>query len=286
VKTFLCVVLTGVVLLSARQAAATEAVLWNRLGSVDEVLHSEVGPDLAFYSGGGGGIAGNPDFGPGYFGGAVTLGDGSYHSGDRVHNVVLQDADQYLNPDEGAVELWYKQEVDVVPYHYGIYRAFGGSYGLGSGIGLEEYAPASGGAARLRFWLQFGGPTVDVQSIDDGDRGYNISGYNGTWIHLAAVWDRAGIEGTADTMRLYVNGEVVAVASEGDWGSTVGSQVDIAGGNDAEIAHKFYVDNLKLWDFPQTDYSHRFEEDWIPEPGAVVLLGAGGLVALRRRRRA
>jgi hypothetical protein len=45
-----------------------------------------------------------------------------------------------------------------------------------------------------------------------------------------------------------VNGRKVAVATESTWGSEIGSVVDIAGGNDDAIAHKFYVDELHIWD--------------------------------------
>jgi len=125
--------------------------------------------------------------------------------------------------------------------------------------GDDPYGP------RFRFALQFGGSWIEVHSLEDAYRGYNISPYNQSWIHLAGVWDRDGIDGSGDTMHPYLDGEVVATATDNTWGSTVGCQVDICGGNDAEIAFKFYMDNLIVWDYAKTDFSDRFTESPFPE---------------------
>jgi hypothetical protein len=77
---------------------------------------------------------------------------------------------------------------------------------------------------------------------------------------LAAVWDRAGIAGSSDTLRLYTNGVVAAASSVGGWGSTVGSQADIGGGNDGGIAGKFAIDNLQVFDSAETNFASRFTE--------------------------
>ncbi len=51
-----------------------------------------------------------------------------------------------------------------------------------------------------------------VRSLVDGVIGYRVSALNGQWIHVAGVWDRKGIAGTTDTVRLCVNGRVLAAA--------------------------------------------------------------------------
>ena len=127
------------------------------------------------------------------------------------------------------------------------------------------------------FNLAFGGTFVDVV--------HDISALNGTWIHVAAVWDRAGVHGSADTMRLYVNGAVAASTTANNWGTTVGTRVDVAGANDYDIVGQFYVDNLKVYDFAVTDFSHRFDEDWIvPEPATIISFTLASLMMLSRRR--
>jgi hypothetical protein len=258
----------AVVSLDARAAA----ILWNKLGSSSEILNSAYGPNLSFYSGGGfpDGV-GNPAYVPGVFGNALTIGSGSYSSEEREHTVVWNNLNNYLNPDRGTISVWFKQNASPVGFSYGVYRIFDGAYGLGAGIGLDSDA-ANG---MLNFGLSFGGTESDVS--------YNIDSYNGTWIHLGAVWDRAGIGGSSDKIRLYINGNVAAANTVASWGTTVGSQADIGGGNDQDIAGKFAIDNLQVFDTAMTDFSGRFVEG-IPEPSFGALAGAGFLVIALRRK--
>jgi len=252
-------------------------ILWNKLGSNSEVINSAYGPNLGFYtdiSPFDPDVVANQAYVPGVFGNAVSIGPGSYNFVDRAHNIVWSNVNQYLNPNRGTIEVWYKQNSDPVAFDHGVYRIFDGSYGLGSGIGLTSEIP-SGPSPLLYFGMDFGGTNSGVS--------YNISSFNGTWIHLAGVWDRNGIANTADKIRLYVNGSVVASTTIAGWGSTVGQLADIAGGNDNNIAGQFAVDNLKVYDTALTDFSGRFNESAVPEPGSIALLA--GLIPLLRRRR-
>jgi hypothetical protein len=267
-------VLTAVGLVPT-DAHAAGLVLWNRLGSDAEILNSAHGPALQFYGGGTWpDVTGVAAYAPGVFGGALTIGPFGYGVYDRVHTVISPNVDRYLSAEHGTVELWFKQLSTPVDYVNGIYRLFDGGFGRNSGIGLQSLA---GG---LTFDVHFGGTTTSVQ--------YPISGLNGSWIHVAGVWDRTGIDGSADTVRLYVDGAVVASSTEPSWGTTVGVEADIAGANDNDIAGQFFQDNLKVYDFAMTDFTHRFEEDWIvPEPQSLALLVllAAALPQARRRRR-
>jgi hypothetical protein len=253
-------------------AQADSLVLWNKLGSASEILNSASGPNLSFYGGGSWPDAtANPAYVPGVFGNALTIGPGSYGSQGRVHNVIWNNVDNYLNPERGAVEVWFQQNATPVDYENGIYRLFDGGFGRGSGIGLESVASG------LTFSVYFGGAYTTVQQ--------DISALNGNWLHVAGVWDRAGIGGSGDTVRLYLNGAVVAASANGGWGSTVGTEADIAGANDGNIAGQFYVDNLKVYDFALTDYSHRFEENYVvPEPTTMALLVLGSAMLMIARR--
>jgi hypothetical protein len=259
-------ILTAAIFGAATAAQADELVLWNRLGSNGQVLHSNVGPDLEFYTGGDElSVIATPAYVPGVFGGALTIGPGSYSTFFRVHNVVLADADQVLNPERGTIEAWYQQVNDPIDFQRGIYRIFDGGFGLASGVGLESRVDG------LHFNVTFGGTFLDIA--------HNISAQNGTWIHVAGVWDRAGIGGSADTVRLYVDGAMVASSGANDWGATAGTRADIAGANDYDIAGQFYVDNLKVWNAALTDFSNRFDEDWgVPEPTAAALFMIGSML--------
>jgi hypothetical protein len=255
------------------EVRADGLVLWNRLGSASEVLNSDVGPDLEFYTGGDEfSVVATPAYVPGVFGNALTIGPGSYGVFDRVHNAVLADADQVLNTERGTVEAWYQQLNDPIDFQRGIYRIFDGGFGLASGVGLESRVDG------LHFNVAFVGTFIDVQ--------HNISSLNDTWIHVAGVWDRAGIDGSSDTVRLYVDGAVVASTTANDWGYTAGTRADIAGANDYDIVGQFYVDNLKVWDFAVTDFSQRFDENWgVPEPTSFGMIALGGWLLLTMRRR-
>jgi hypothetical protein len=159
-----------------------------------------------------------------------------------------------------------------VGFSYGVYRIFDGAYGLGAGIGLDSDASTG----TLNFGMDFGATYSGVS--------YDISAYNGTWIHLGAVWDRTGIDGSNDKIRLYINGSVAAANTVASWGNVVGPQADIGGGNDQDIAGKFAIDNLQVFDTAMTDFSGRFIEG-IPEPNSLAIAGAGlALFALRRRK--
>jgi hypothetical protein len=182
-------------------SSSSSPVLWNTLGSSSEVLNSAFGPNLSFYAGGDPfGIVGTPAYVPGVFGNGLSIGPGSYSAGLREHTVVWNNVNNYLNADRGTISIWYKQNTDPVAFSYGVYRLFDGSYGLGSGIGLSTDADNNA----LNFSVNFGGNQSLVS--------YNVSAYNGTWIHVGGVWDRTGIDGSLDKLRLYINGAVVGTS--------------------------------------------------------------------------
>jgi hypothetical protein len=211
-------------------------VLWNTLGSQQAITNSAFGPNLDVYSGGGfPDVPATQAFVPGLNGDALTIGPGGYISEDRVHNVVFNNLGQYLNSNSGTIDVWYKQNADPVPYQNGVVRLFDGSYGLGAGMGLESDPLPAG----LSFGLSFGGAGTGVS--------YDISGLNGSWINVAGVWDVAGIDGSADKLRLYVNGQVVASSAGASWGGSVGSTADIGGGQDGDCANQFDLEQLLVY---------------------------------------
>jgi hypothetical protein len=212
---------------------------------------------------------------------------GSYFPGAREHTALLRES--ILDPEQGAVEAWYRQASDPVPYRHNPHRIFGGPYSL---TGVDEVNLFSqdrldSGEPRLHFTVFFGDEpppgtephVVAVRSLDDGVQGNPISALNGNWIHVAGVWDRSGIADSADTVRLYVNGEVVAASRARDWGTTpcvsrrpAGQWrcfTDVAGCNDT-CANAFAVDNLKLWNYAKTDYNDRFTEGSVGGSGLLL----------------
>jgi hypothetical protein len=239
-------------------------VLWNTLGSATEVQHSAVGPNLDFYkdsdctpqtcfAGSGIDVHGVPAFVPGKFGNALTIGEGGYLSEQREHTVVLRNAQTVVNTERGTIDVWYQQNVDPVPFENGDYRLFDGAFGLEhEQIGLfADDRPAPDG--HLQFFLRMGAAEpVGVVSRTDGELGAPMLSFRQRWIHILAMWDRAGIDGTTDSMRLYIDGTLVASTTARNWGTVPPTIVDIAGGNDFRIARTFFEDELKLWNMANT----------------------------------
>jgi len=81
-------------------------VLWNKLGSDDEVLNSAYGPEFTFYTEGDDWpeVQGDRQYIPGKYGNAVTL-KGTYDNMDRIHNLLLNDLPQVIDPEQGTIEL-------------------------------------------------------------------------------------------------------------------------------------------------------------------------------------
>ena len=261
------------------RGASPGIVLWNKLGSTSEVLNSAYGPNLGFFNSPSFvDVVGNPDYPPGVFGNGLSIGPGSYYSQAREHTVVWSGVDQFLNPEQGTISVWYKQNSNPLNFDHGVYRLFDGPYGLSTGIGLwTQSSFPSPGPPTLNFGMDFGGTVASVS--------YDSSSLNGPWIHVAGVWNRNGIDSTANTIRLYINGNVVASTTSAGWGTSVGQLADIAGGNDGNIAGQFAIDNLKVYNVAVTDFSDRFTEG-IPEPtSACLALIAMILLAVRRTKR-
>ncbi len=81
---------------------------------------------------------------------------GSYFPGAREHAVLLRES--ILDPEQGAIEAWYRQASDPVPYKHNPHRIFGGPYSL---TGVDEVNLFSqdrldSGEPRLHFTVFFG----------------------------------------------------------------------------------------------------------------------------------
>ena len=251
-------------------------VFWNTLGSVYEVTHSAVGPNLKLFNCR---AKRAPHFGPRCsidvpgklafvdrsFSKAATVGGGPYFPAARVHTAELRKS--ILNPEHGAIDAWYWQKKDPVPFVDNPHRIFAGGYNLGGAgdVNLQVQDRVDTGDPRLLFSIFFGRnkahPTIIwARSIEDHRIGYPITQFTGQWIHVAAAWDRRGIDGSTDTVRMYVNGQVVAISHKRNWGRvTCGMRKvrcwdDVVGCNDT-CAGTFAVDELRIWDYAKTDFS-------------------------------
>jgi hypothetical protein len=251
-------------------------LLWNTLGSAHEVTHSAFGPNLVMFNCHAKraphfgrrcsiDIRGKLAFVDGPSSKAALIGGGPYFPEARVHTALLRKS--ILNPEHGAIEAWYWQKKDPEPFKDNPHRIFAGGYNLGGAgdVNLQVQDRVDSGDPRLHLSIFFGrnkaNPTIIwARSTVDHHIGYPISSLTGQWIHVAGVWDRHGIDGSTDTVRLYVNGKVVALSHKRNWGRvTCGMRKvrcwdDIVGCNDT-CAGAFAVDDLKIWDYAKTEFS-------------------------------
>jgi hypothetical protein len=259
-RALLVLVVTTVALALPQVAWASggPATLFNGLDGYYGVKHSFIGPGLGFYQpsdcegnpscfGANIDVAAQPAYIQGHDRRAITIGGGPYGFVQREHLAVLRNPSRVMNANQGRINVWVRVSADPVPYSYGIYRIFGGPYGLGENIAL--WVDADPTAGRLHFGVGLMNPEsrVEARSVTTGLLGVDISRFNGSWIRLQAEWDRSGIRGSAETLRLYVNGAKWASARRAGWSNFVGPVIDIGGGNDDGIARKFAVDDLTLY---------------------------------------
>jgi hypothetical protein len=234
-------------------AQSSGVTLWNKLDGGTSAVASEIGPALSYYDPGvdGPGVVGTVNFVPGRFGNAVTLGPGSFYPTARVRALVLRDLRGVLNPERGTIAVWYREKERPVPYEHNNYLMFGGGFDLLPPVQLQN--SNDGTNPNLQFVIRFGGERTVLDAW--------FTPPLNEWVHLAAVWDRRGIDGTAETVRLYVNGTRVSATTVTSWGTGFDdNNVDIAGGNDL-IQEKFALDNMVVYDYAKTDFSDRFDEN-------------------------
>ena len=223
-------------------------VLWNKLGSDEEVMNSEVGED-----------------------GIIVGSQYAFEPAKYGYGYVRKYPDQHylafpasvLDPlhERGAIEVWVNSKVPCpIMYQYG-------DWGL---IGGPPYGN-TGGPMYFNVWLIWG----DESNPDPGFRGgVTFGGQTAetNWeptqfmatpfvpFHAAICWDIAGISGSADTIPVHRDGVIVS-SSTGLWDPSGTVRYDIVLGIGADGANdKFIVDNIKIWNYAKTDYSDRFVE--------------------------
>ena len=207
-------------------------ILWNKLGSTDEVEHSVVGPD--------GTIVGNVNFNNTVkFSKGITPNTGRAGSGVDFPTTVV-------DPERGCVEMWVKFYYTPVAYSYGVYGFINVHHWTHNVMLFSWHNDRS----LLLFSLQFNGTARHAELI-----GFNPA--LDTPIHIACVWDRSGIDGTSEYMRIYVNGGKVAVNdTNNDWGTnnTSGSFRVAAPWDSNFSTDRYTVDNIKIWNYAKTTF--------------------------------
>ena len=229
-------------------------VLWNRLGSTEQVENSEVGAP---------GIMSGGSFTTGVFGDAYLAS----HDEDLMLEFPL--AAFVPAASRGTMEFWARlidPPTDIAD----------------SGIKLATPIPDPFGGPVYEIGLGsddgMGGGGLNGRVSDGFDPASTSSGASGSWTyedvlgpdveewhHYALVWDETGIAGVDDGSRavaVFLDGAL----ESGQWQQPMsvsfqapdGGMLGILGNteNQGSVA----MDNLKIWDYPKIDFTDRFDE--------------------------
>lgn len=185
-----------------------------------------------------------------------TNGAGSTADANRARYAGLNSS-AMTSWTKGALEFWMLADVTSGSDHmpFSVFKATNKKFLI------DMYS----GVVQMVFWDDTGAVTGTPMSLVPGTG----------LVHLAFVWDSAGIDGSGDTQRVYKDGVLVGSTSDNfSTGLTgVNDFTIIAGQND--VSQHFhingYMDNFKLWDYAKTDYSDRNNEyNFTPDPAVDV----------------
>lgn len=254
---FLFVMVSVFCPLSSIYAETGNVILWNKLGSDEEVLNSEIGDN-----------------------GVIMGGDYAYELARHGYGYIRKAVGQYLKfpasiveqiKYRGTIELWITPKVPKpVPYRYGIFGFIGapyGHYGVPSeghfGLKWGDTVTGRGFEASIKF----NGTTIHTPVESE-----QFVAEVGVPFHVAMSWDINGIAGTEDTLRVYRDGEIVGRTTK-LWNpqGEVEKDIILGYGPDSGGYDKFISDNLVIRDYAKTDFSDRFNEDpTFPFPGGTI----------------
>ncbi|MDD4443000.1 MAG: InlB B-repeat-containing protein [Kiritimatiellae bacterium] len=233
-------------------------LLWNRLGSADQVSTSEVGPNAALANG---------TFVPGPFGNAVEL---SVPNQPAVTLPV-----ELMSQESGCIEFWAKMNVTPSSLTWGS-SVILAAYLEPSANGFSTYPfihfNGNDGAANGGLCARLGGiGSAGTAPFSAGGWTYS-SALKGAdpaeWHHYAMVWSTQEIASLGTPTRrlaIFVDGAL----NTGSWGGPVlppyvsdyadGGLLGLlymSSGTTGNIA----IDNVKIWNYAKTDFSDRFTE--------------------------
>lgn len=208
-------------------------VLWNKLENAS--LISEIGPN--------GTTSGNYNFNnDGKFGKGFTPNSGYNGTG-------VDFPSSLLDPNKGTIEFWTVIHSPSVAFSHGIY-GFVNTPFVNGHEPIVIYYIGEGNSINVEF--RFGGTYVDAKYS-------NFSPPLGVPIHVRVVWDRNGIDGTSETIRVYVNGNQGSLSpTQNNWGTNtsvyplrIGTTWDSSFTED-----RYTIDNIKIYTEAITDFSN------------------------------
>ena len=231
----------GMVMLGRPGAVEKGLVLWNTLGSEDEVLHSRVGPGGTFRGGG---------FTEGVQGNAFVA--------QHDQNGLVSFSREVIPVQAGCIELWARFAGIPNRLSWGAnpWLFFAESFSMtlngndGNSMGgLCGSAGQLGSCATGTYgnWSY----AQALESLNPGD-----------WHHYALVWDKGGIKGIGDgshTVAVFLDGRLNSKSWSEPKPNTV-DPVPLSQGELALMVDQHFtrgtvtLDELKIWAYSKTDF--------------------------------
>jgi len=262
---------------SNKQSIPASLVYWNRFSSQADIVSPAVG---------GAGIWDKLTnemtmVGGGRFGNGIEFLEPNHYLGqDYSMDSVYLPMDN-ITSQQGTVEFWVKpywssnipdaatvrtffSSAQYVPQKW--YRGF---YTNMAGVGLSWNDGNREFTAQLLQRDSAGTDAVWSIALTIGTNLISVS--SNQWTHFAVVWDRAGVAGSGDTLRLYQDGELkgaitdaipadVALAPYLSFGAQGQHNFGITTGENGYSSSYGVLDNLKVYNVAKTDFSDRNSE--------------------------
>jgi len=223
-------------------------ILWNKLGSLQQIENSEVGVNGKI-------IPENSDI----LFSSVKFGDGlKVNTTNEQTARVYFSFDQTSPNDAWTVEMWHK------PEHNSDYTGIARWTGVGEKFGQSGYL---GPYWYWRGWdnclcfCVYDGP-IQLMTTESADINNSLISFEADdLIHVAVIMDRNGIDGTSDIYRFYWNG-VLAKSWTTATSINYSAHLKFAGVGfgGADYLPMAFSDNIKIYNYAKTDFSDRFTE--------------------------
>lgn len=214
----------------------------------------------------------------GKIGGAIDFGEGGNDAWVQIPSAADGAFNSIVDTQSATVAFWMNRKGDAATSQW-TFALDGGDTGSDpvTGRQISGHAPWSNGI----IYMDTGGCCNADQRINTELPEFAISGNE--WVHLAFVRD------VADT-RIYLNGEVLVESEPGAITSPVSPiiRAGIGAAPDGTNSQSGMLDDFAIWDeaLAPSAIAALAAGAPVPEPSSIVLiiLGAFGLLVLRRRR--
>lgn len=276
-------------------AQSGNLVLWNKLGSNAEIANSEVGPGFTKIN-----YLINDwqeaRLTQGMFGNGLFINHDTCEGwcNDGANFFFTNLSQTTLTPTSGTVEFQFKFKYGSESFNHAYFfdtrdkvmAHYPDQNWQTDGILTAGWNGWDYGTYGKRFFFcvgQYNNSTCVLTPDYSAAPGGDLDFKNGSLMHFAFVWDAAGIEGSVDTLRIYVNGDVKA-ATQAQWAVPsridpylfLGSSPNCCNWDHHYNAVKGITDNFVIMDYAKTDFSDRFVENPLGcEEGGLPNLSAG-----------